>query len=68
MSSKVLDNLDAADSTIVFNAIERQLRNRLRLAHRIALEETGSEAPQVVTAVFEQLCFRYDDANPPLTH
>ncbi|MNU43050.1 hypothetical protein D3C71_318260 [compost metagenome] len=68
MSSKVLDNLDGTEPAIVYTAIERQLRNRLRLAHRIALEETGAGAPEVVAALFEQLCFRYDEANPPVTH
>lgn len=68
MSSKVLDNLDGTEPAIVYSAIERQLRNHLRLAQRIALEETGADSPQVVAAVFEQLCFRYDEANPPVTH
>lgn len=68
MSSDFLEGTEATESTIIYGAIERQLRNRLRLAHRIALDETGSGAPEVVVAVFEQLCFRYDEANPPVTH
>jgi len=63
-----MKNLDGTESAIAYSAIERQLRNRLRLAHRMVMEETGAEAPQVVAAVFEQLCFRYDEAHPPLTH
>ncbi len=68
MSSNFLEDRDVSDVAVVYGAIERQLRNRLRLAHRIALEETGAGTPEVVVAVFEQLCFRYDEANPPVTH
>lgn len=68
MSSDFLESTNITESGGVHDVIERQIRNRLRLAQRIAVEETGAHAPEIVIAVFEQLCFRYDEASPPVTH
>lgn len=61
MTSTFRSNMDAVEQPNDYAAIERQLRNRLRLAQRIVVEETGSSAAEIVATVFEQLCFRYDE-------
>jgi len=60
--------MDTNEPASSYAGIERTLRNRLRLAQRISLEETGTATPEIVVAVFEQLCFRYDEASTPVGH
>lgn len=68
MERDYLGNMDTNEPTSSYAGIERALRNRLRLAQRISMEETGAAAPEIVVAVFEQLCFRYDEVSTPVAH